>query len=119
MGSYPELDAAIAAYLEKVASAIEVDARAGAPMDTGELAASISHEIQGDTARIGSNVKYALFVELGTNPHRIYSKHLPDGRLRFFWEKIGQNVAFPYVNHPGTPAQPYLAPALFRTRGAL
>ncbi len=115
-----EIDAAIARYLEKVAIAIEGDAKAGCPVDTGHLSASITHEITGDgkTARIGTNVDYALSVEFGSKPHRIYPKR-PGGMLNFYWEKIGQDVTLPFVRHPGTPEQPFLRPALFRQRGAL
>lgn len=113
-----EIDAAIAAYLERVASAIEADAKSGCPVDTGKLANSISHEVSGNTARIGTNVDYALSTEFGSKPHRIYPKR-PGGMLNFYWEKLGQDVTLPFVRHPGTPEQPFLRPALFRQRGAL
>jgi phage gpG-like protein len=113
-----QVDQAITAYLEKLASAIETDARAGCPVKTGTLARSITHEVHGKTARIGTNVDYAIDVELGTRPHLIYPKK-PGGMLAFYWEKVGADVVLPFVHHPGTPAQPYLAPALYRQRGSL
>ena len=36
-------------------------------IDTGRLRNSISHEVVGDTAVIGTNVEYASYVELGTS----------------------------------------------------
>jgi phage gpG-like protein len=115
-----EIDAAIARYLERVAVAIEADAKAGCPVKTGRLANSITHEMSDDgkTARIGTNVDYALPTEFGSRPHRIYPKR-PGGMLNFYWERLGQDVTLPFVRHPGTPEQPFLRPALFRQRGAL
>lgn len=34
--------------------------------DTGRLRASIAHEVDGKTARVGTNVTYGKFLELGT-----------------------------------------------------
>lgn len=116
-----QIDAAITRLLERIAGEIEADARAACPVKTGRLARSIDHEVQGvgadAVARIGTNVEYALAVEFGSKPHRIYPKN-PGGMLAFYWEKLGQDVALPYVNHPGTPEQPFLRPALFRERAA-
>jgi HK97 gp10 family phage protein len=38
-----------------------------APVDTGRLRASITHEVAGHTATIGTSVEYAPYVELGTS----------------------------------------------------
>lgn len=53
------------------------------------------------------SARHALAIEFGAAPHRI------DGNpfLRFFWDKIGEDVVFRAVNHPGNGAQPYLRPA--------
>jgi phage gpG-like protein len=112
-----EIDAAITRYLEKVAVAIEADAKAGCPRDTGRLAESIHHEIAdgGKTARIGTNVDYALPTEFGSMPHIIRGNPW----LAFYWEKMGADFVGREVHHPGTPEQPFLRPALFRQRGAL
>jgi hypothetical protein len=109
-----EIDAAIARILEKVASAIESDAKAGCPRDTGKLAASITHSVDGRTARIGTDVEYALSVEFGSKPHVIR----PNGHpfLKFPDGRTGGDVFAREVHHPGTPEQPFLRPALFRTR---
>lgn len=111
-----EIDAAIARYLEKVAVAIEADAKAGCPRDTGRLAESIHHEMAdgGKTARIGTNVDYALSVEFGSRPHIIRGNP-----YLAFPGRDGETVVRREVHHPGTPEQPFLRPALFRQRGAL
>jgi HK97 gp10 family phage protein len=36
-------------------------------LETGELRDSIRHEVDGDTARIGSDLDYALYQEVGTS----------------------------------------------------
>jgi hypothetical protein len=116
-----EIDRAVIRYLRRLAVEILADAKERCPKKTGHLAESLTAEVNEDekTVYIMTDVPYALDVELGTRPHRIYSKTYPDGRLVFFWAKFDQWVAFPYVNHPGTPAQPFMAPALHKHRGAL
>jgi hypothetical protein len=108
-----EIDAAIARILEKVASAIEADAKAGCPVDTGHLAGSITHSVSGRTARIGTDVDYALSVEFGSKPHVIRPNGHP---FLKFPGRDGKDVFAREVHHPGTPEQPWLRPALFRVR---
>lgn len=108
------IDTAIAAYLERLATAIETDAKAAAPVDTGDLAASIEHEVRGRTARIGSNLDYAAAVEMGSVPHIIRVKNATVLANSDTGQVFGTEV-----HHPGSKAQPYLRPSLFRQRGAL
>ena len=42
------------------------DAKILCPVDTGRLRSSITHEIEGTTGRVGSNVEYCRAVELGS-----------------------------------------------------
>ncbi len=55
------------------ALAVEGEAKRLVPVDTGNLRRSITHELgkRGHTqyARVGTNVKYGLFQELGTVNH--------------------------------------------------
>jgi HK97 gp10 family phage protein len=104
------LDAALHAALDKIAAAIAEDARALAPVRNGRLKASIFHDTVGLTARIGTDVTYWRYVEYGTGPHIIR----PSTAKALFWEGAAHPVA--YVRHPGTPAQPFLRPALLQTR---
>jgi hypothetical protein len=88
------LDGDIPALLERLGVAIETDAKAAAPVLTGDLRDSIEHEVDGDTLRVGSNLPYAAPVEEG---HRIVAWGHDTGKFQ--------------------PPQPYLKPALYRKRG--
>lgn len=63
------IDSAIGIALEKIGLLAENYAEKKCPVDTGNLRASITHEV--DTADnavyIGTNVEYAPYVELGTS----------------------------------------------------
>ena len=50
--------------------------------------------------------QYASFVEFGTKPHVIKARRAKF--LRFYWHRIGENVAFKQVNHPGTKPRPFM-----------
>jgi phage gpG-like protein len=82
----------------------------GPHVRTGRLRSSISWRLgldgQGLYAQIGSNVEYAAYVELGTDPHEIR----PRARQALFWEGAAHPVRV--VFHPGTRPHPYLRPAL-------
>ena len=52
--------------LRDAAEAIEINAATECPVDTGRLQASITNEVEGKEARIGTDVSYAIYVELGT-----------------------------------------------------
>ena len=57
---------ATARGLEKIGLTAEGYAKAKAPVDTGRLRNSISHEVDEQDVYIGSNVEYAPYVEMGT-----------------------------------------------------
>ena len=57
---------ATARGLEKIGLTAEGYAKSNAPVDTGRLRNSISHEVNEQDVYIGSNVEYAPYVELGT-----------------------------------------------------
>lgn len=63
------IDSAIGAALEEIGLLAENYAAKKCPVDTGNLRASIAHEVDaGDNAvYIGTNVEYAPYVELGTS----------------------------------------------------
>ena len=48
--------------LTKSALLVETEAKRKCPVDTGYLRRSITYEIDGNTATIGTNVSYAPFV---------------------------------------------------------
>lgn len=102
------LQAGISALLDKIAVAVEADAKAICPVDTGDLKESIGHEVRGNQARIGSNLDYAAAVEMGF--HGI--EH-----VRAYERADGTRVRA-HERHGNTPSQPYLRPALYRRRSA-
>jgi hypothetical protein len=88
------LDVPQAQLLERLGSDIETDAKAACPVRTGRLRDSISHEVDGDTLRVGSDLDYAGYVEEG---HRI--------------------VAWGHETGHFEPPNPFLRPALYKPRG--
>jgi len=71
-----------------------------------------AHEIYGkvyiDPAKFPLVVSRTL--ESGSKPHEIVAKHSPF--LYFYWEKLGKNVAFKRVHHPGFPGRSYMQSSL-------
>ena len=63
------IDSAIGVALEKIGLLAENYAAKKCPVDTGNLRASITHEVDAgdDAVYIGTNVEYAPYVELGTS----------------------------------------------------
>lgn len=56
-------------WLTKSVLLLEGEVKRQTPVDTGRLRASITHQVQPFRAWVGTNVKYAPFVEFGTRPH--------------------------------------------------
>lgn len=63
------IDSAIGTALEEIGLLAEGYAAEKCPVDTGNLRASITHEVDtaGNAVYIGTNVEYAPYVELGTS----------------------------------------------------
>lgn len=63
------IESAIGVALEKIGLLAEGYAIKKCPVDTGNLRASITHEVDAgdDAVYIGTNVEYAPYVELGTS----------------------------------------------------
>ncbi len=70
-------DRAIEAALEAIGMTAERHAKADTPVDTGRLRASISHAVDADekAAYIGTNVEYAIYVELKDSKHKVGQAH--------------------------------------------
>lgn len=101
--------------MDRLADDIADDAGRIAPIgETGRLATTIRVHREGPfSRRIHAHAPYAAYVELRTRPHTIRRRRAkalrwvePSGRVRFAWK----------VRHPGTDAQPFLRPALYRRR---
>lgn len=52
--------------LQEACLLVENTAKELAPVDTGQLRNSITHQVVGDVGYVGTNVKYAPYVEYGT-----------------------------------------------------
>lgn len=95
-------------HLSRRATVFVAASKAQAGVETGMLKASIrvmSHDraSYGQTMKIGSDVRYALWHHQGTRPHMIVGRRV----LRFV--KNG-NVVFAHrVMHPGTRPNRYLS----------
>lgn len=94
-----QIAADVREMFSKLVGEVRDDAKALAPVDTGHLRDSIDSEILGETARIGTDLNYALYVEEG---HRVAYRG-SDGEVHYTGEIV--------------PPQPYLRPALYRKRG--
>ena len=105
------VDTAVGKMLEHLGEDILTDARRFVPVATGRLRESLDSEVNERVLRVGSrDVKYSVYVELGTAPHVIR----PKTKKALYWEGAAHPVA--KVNHPGTTASPYLRPALLKPR---
>jgi hypothetical protein len=105
---------------KKRANKVEAAAKIEAPTGkTGDLRRGIrttqSRDVQGRYSTgydVTSNAAYSRYVIKGTRPHKITGNPL----LAFFWPKLGANVVFRSVNHPGTKGNNFLGRALRRAR---
>lgn len=110
-----ELDGAIHNGTQKTAYQVEGTAKHYAPVDDGGLRADISAiPLAPGVYSVGTTKKYGPPTEYGSRPHPI----TPNGPypLKFFWDKKGEWVTTYGVEHPGTPSQPFLRPALNKHR---
>ncbi len=86
----------------------------------GKLKHSINTRIEGSGTRligvVEATAPYARYVHEGTGPHPINPRR-PAYALAFWWEKKGDFVVLPSVNHPGTRPQPFLRDALVAVMG--
>lgn len=66
--------------LDLIGEAAEGFVKEQTPVDTGRLRNSIAHQTIDDTAYIGTNVEYAVWVELKDIEHKVGKAHyLRDG----------------------------------------
>lgn len=81
--------------IRKTALAIEADAKALAPVDTGNLRNSISTSAYGLSAEVGPTAEYGLFVEQGTSVNSPQPFLAPafDRRVRGLEQALGQLIA--------------------------
>jgi len=100
---------AIDRALEKTSRKVELTASINAPKDTDRLAnSSFSRRESRYRWVVGFSAEYAKPVEFGSEPHIITPTDAD--ALHFFVD--GKEVFTKRVEHPGTPAQPFLRPAI-------
>lgn len=66
--------------LDLIGESAEGHAKANCPVDTGRLRNSIAHQTEDNAAYVGTNVEYALWVEVKDVSHKVGKAHfLRDG----------------------------------------
>jgi HK97 gp10 family phage protein len=90
-----DIDNIVERELTDAASDIEKNAKAITPVDTGRLRASITADVKGLEANIGTDVEYAGFVHDGTYkmPARPFLFSAADGILEGLEERIADEIA--------------------------
>ena len=90
---------------------VAVSRRTAPKGKTGKLSKAIVARPTDNGWAVVANTSYAYYVHEGTQRHFIDARRAR--YMRFYWEKIGENVAFKRVDHPGHPKpQPFLVEAL-------
>jgi hypothetical protein len=100
--------------VKRITEAVADDARAGCPIDSGDLVETIGTRYPGKLRGVvvvgGEDAPYWASVEYGSDPHLIES-HGPWSLRSDDNEYFGR-----VVHHPGTPEQPFMRPAIYRRR---
>lgn len=100
------LSAGLYNALQEAGEVVRKDAVLNCPVQTGRLRGSITVNVEGSTAEIGTNVEYAQYVEFGTGAHGDKSvAHTT--REKWTYYSGGQ-----FFTTSGHAPQPFLTPAL-------
>lgn len=74
------------------------------PVASGRMRQNTSTKVSGSRGRVEVtaivDTEYAEMVSTGTRPH-VITPRSAGGVLSFFWERVGEQVYFASVNHPG------------------
>lgn len=98
----PQIDA----VLDQVTEDVKDDIVRSAPVDRGDLVKSVHR--RGHRVYVGTD--HWHYVEYGTEPREFG----PRTKKALWWP--GAHHPVKKVYHPGTPAQPFMRPALFKRR---
>lgn len=105
-------------FLRRKAEQVAIMARALAPHQTYRLRASIrtsqNRDERGRFAfgySVSANTPYAYYVHEGTTPH-VYFSYPNKMRFRGTNDHSGRIVFTDMIDHPGTPANPFLQRSL-------
>ena len=105
----PKLQKAVeevkAVALKEAALIVENAAKPLVPVDTGNLRGSITHRVDGNEAKVGTNVEYAPYIEYGTGR---YAEGGGGRKTPWAYE----HPKYGWVWTAGMSPQPYLRPAL-------
>jgi bacteriophage HK97-gp10 putative tail-component len=96
---------------EKITKQVFREIQRRVPVDTGELLDSLGMTVVHGTGIITVGTEHWAAVEYGTKPHIIRS----GGDYSLHNRETGQRFG-KVVHHPGTPAQPYIRPAVYKKR---
>ena len=105
-------------HATRIGREVEREAKRLAPVRTGRLRASIHADPPRFvspmlvSAPVTASAPYARYVHEGTRPHVIRASR--GGALRFHWDKVGREVFFASVQHPGSRANPFMMTAARR-----
>lgn len=79
-----------------------------APKDTGAYANSWSVVKRGNNSiEIDTSMPNVFnYLENGTMPHEIFARNVK--YMHFYWDRMGEEVWFKRVRHPGSKAQPHI-----------
>lgn len=91
--------------LNKACILVENEAKLTCPVKNNQLRASITHEVEGTTGVIGTNLVYAPFVEYGTG---IYAAKGDGSNTPWSYQDAEGN----WYTTVGMRPQPFLEPAL-------
>lgn len=99
--------------LEQAGEIVRKDAVLNCPVQTGRLRGSITSNVKGNTAEIGTNVEYAPYVEFGTGAQGDKSvAHTT--RKSWTYYSGGQ-----FFTTSGHAPQPFLVPALKNNKNTI
>jgi hypothetical protein len=103
--------------VNRVAGEIKTEAKRIVPVRTGHTRATIGVSPARERAPflISAEVSAggaARFLQEGTRPHIIRARRA--AALHFYWEKMGREVWFKHVSHPGTRPNPFMSIAAAR-----
>jgi hypothetical protein len=108
--------------MSRLVLTVEAEAKRQVPVRTGTLRRSITSVVEsaGERGRVGSNLRYALWVHEGTGlygPKHHVIVIVPRAKKALFWKGARHPVR--RVNHPGIKGQPFLRNALATSRDSL
>lgn len=101
-----QLEVRVKRFLTDAATIVLRRAREICRRRSGELVRSIFMVVEGNVARVGSNLPQAPIMEMGAKPHIIK----PNSKIALWWKDAKYPVKL--VNHPGVKPVPFLRPAL-------